>query len=337
MSQTNIDLNRKLDSISSKIFNHFNTKYPSLFPSLNMSQNNIKRIVSSNKNKLDTNTINYIINTIDKKIKNIEYGNNRIIRGLDKNKVLDPSLKKIKEDMYLEKYDHVLKNPVLPKTNEEDISYLQKQLEPLSNSFQPHEKKQIEKMMEPEEVEYSYYVVIDSKDRDKNKFAKANNFVVDFAAKENGGTGSISSGFQNVTSIELIEAIIKDSNGVTGASDENTTFPYLLLNITELGSQFEGTNTNIIDTLSIFRDYTLQNGYKYYNMVGFNGREPIKKEFNPRKSITRMTINLKTPNGTIFEFGNTNDILDETVIQLVFKISAVRKNLGTRFLDASTF
>ena len=29
--------------------------------------------------------------------------------------------------------------------------------------------------------------------------------------------------------------------------------------------------------------------------------------------------------------------LDETVIQLVFKISAVRKNLGTRFLDASTF
>ena len=188
-------------------------------------------------------------------------------------------------------------------------------------------------MMEPEEVEYSYYVVIDSKDRDKNKFAKANNFVVDFAAKENGGIGSISSGFQNVTSIELIEAIIKDSNGVTGASDENTTFPYLLLNITELGSQFEGTNTNIIDTLSIFRDYTLQNGYKYYNMVGFNGREPIKKEFNPRKSITRMTINLKTPNGTIFEFGNTNDILDETVIQLVFKISAVRKNLGTRFLE----
>ena len=39
-----------------------------------------------------------------------------------------------------------------------------------------------------------------------------NNFVVDFAAKENGGTGSISSGFQNVVSIELIEAIILDSS-----------------------------------------------------------------------------------------------------------------------------
>ena len=44
--------------------------------------------------------------------------------------------------MYLEKYDHVLKNPVLPKTNEEeDISYLQKQLEPLSNSFSTSRKK----------------------------------------------------------------------------------------------------------------------------------------------------------------------------------------------------
>mgnify|MGYP001188587498 CR=1 FL=1 len=126
-------------------------------------------------------------------------------------------------------------------------------------------------MMEPEEVEHSYYVVIDSKDRDKDKYAKANNFVVDFAAKENGGTGSISSGFQNVVSIELIEAIIKNSSGVTGATDESTNFPYLLLNINELGTQFEGTNTNIMDTLSIFRDYSSQNGYKYYNLVGFNG------------------------------------------------------------------
>ena len=79
------------------------------------------------------------------------------------------------------------------------------------------------------------------------------------------------------------------------------------------------------------------NGYKYYNLVGFNGGEPIKKEFNPRKSITRMTIHLKTPDGTTFEFGNDNDTSNATVIQLVFKITAVRKNLGTRFLDASTF
>ncbi len=338
MSQKEIDLNRKIQLISEKIYNHFNSKYPTFFPSLNINLQGIKRIVLSNKNNLDTNTINYIITTIDNKIKKIENGPNRKMRGLDKNKVLDPGLKKIKENKYLERYDHALKNQVLLKTpEEEDTSYLQQQLEPVSNSFQPNEKKQIQKMMEPEEVEHSYYVVIDSKDRDKDKYAKANNFVVDFAAKENGGTGSISSGFQNVVSIELIEAIIKNSSGVTGATDESTNFPYLLLNINELGTQFEGTNTNIMDTLSIFRDYSSQNGYKYYNLVGFNGGEPIKKEFNPRKSITRMTIHLKTPDGTTFEFGNDNDTSNATVIQLVFKITAVRKNLGTRFLDASTF
>jgi hypothetical protein len=338
MSQINIDLNRKIKLVSDKIFNHFNTKYPVFFPSLNISQQHIEKIVLTNKYNLDNNTINYIITTIDNKIKIIENGPNRKMRGLDKNKVLDPGLKQIKEDKYLERYEHSLKNQVLPKTaEEEDTSYLQHQLEPVSNSFQPNEKKQIQKMMEPEEIEHSYYVVIDSKDRDKDKFAKANNFVVDFAAKENGGTGSVSSGFQNVTSIELIESVIKDSSGISGASDESTTFPYLLLSITELGSQFEGTNTNIIDTLSIFRDYTLQNGYKYYNLVGFNGKEPIKKEFNPRKSITRMTIQLKTPDGTTFEFGDTNDELSTTVVQLVFKINAIRKNLGTRFLDTATF
>jgi hypothetical protein len=340
MSQIDIDLNRKVEIISSKIFNHFNSKYPTFFPSLNISQQNIKRIVITNKNNLDTNTINYIITTIDNKIKLIENGPNRKMRGLDKNKVLDPGLKKIKEDKYLERYDHALKNEVLPKTaEEEDTSYLQHQLEPLSNSFQPSERKQIQNMMEPEEVEHSYYVVIDSKDRDKDKFPKANNFVVDFAAKENGGTGSVSTGFQNVVSIELIEAII--SNSVYADSTPIDSVPYLLLDINELGSQFEGTNTNIMNCISILRDYTVQQvgtvGFRYYNLVGFNGREPIKKEFNPRKSITKMTINLKIPDGTTIEFGGYGDVSTKTVIQLVFKINAIRKNLGTKFLDTSTF
>tara|TARA_B100000902_G_C27314189_1_gene920233 strand:- start:665 stop:1681 length:1017 start_codon:yes stop_codon:yes gene_type:complete len=338
MSQINSDLNKKIDLISKKIFNHFLNKYPTFFPSLNINEQNIKRIVSVNKNKLDTNTINYIITTIENKIKNIENGPNRKIRGLDKNKVLDPGLKTIKENKYLEKYDHSLKNQVLQKTPEqEDTSYLQQQLQPLSNSFPPDEKKQIQKMMESEEVEHSYYVVIDSKDRDKDKFPSTNNFVVDFAAKENGGTGSVSTGFQNVVNIELVEAIILDSSDENDASDNATNFPYLLLDIKELGSQFEGTNTNIMDSFSILRDYSLQNGFKYYNLVGFNGVEPIKKEFSPRKSISRMTIHLKTPDGTTFNFGAANNNSNTTVIHLVFKINAIRKNLGTRFLDASTF
>lgn len=337
MSQIESDLDKKIKLISNKIFRHFNNKYPTLFPSLNLQEEHIKKIVSINKNKLDTHTINYIITLIDNKIKNIQNGPNRIIRGLDKNKVLDPSLKKIKEDKLLEKFDFSLKNQVVSKTDdEEDTSYLQ-QLEPVSNSFQYDEKKQIQKMMEPEEIEHSYYVVIDSKDRDQEKYPDVNNFVVDFAAKENGGTGSISSGFQNVVSIELIEAIILDSSNINNASDNGTTFPYLLLDINELGSQFEGTNTNLMDSFSILRDFNLQNGFKYYNLVGFNGREPIKKEFSPRKSITRMTIHLKTPDGTTFTFGTANNTSDTTVIQLVFKINAIRKNLGTRFLDASTF
>ena len=149
MSQINIDLNRKIKLVSDKIFNHFNTKYPVFFPSLNISQQHIEKIVLTNKYNLDNNTINYIITTIDNKIKIIENGPNRKMRGLDKNKVLDPGLKQIKEDKYLERYEHSLKNQVLPKTaEEEDTSYLQHQLEPVSNSFQPNEKKQIQKMME---------------------------------------------------------------------------------------------------------------------------------------------------------------------------------------------
>ena len=63
----------------------------------------------------------------------------------------------------------------------------------------------------------------------------------------------------------------------------------------------------------------------------------FKKNFYPNKSISKLTIKIKTPDGTLFNFGDESDSLTTTVNQLVFRLIVEQKNLNTNYITSSTF
>lgn len=220
---------------------------------------------------------------------------------------------------------------------EETEETLNTQFEPHSDGFNDSEKKAVSNMMSPEKIYREYYVVIDSKDRDTTKFSTPNEYQIPFAPSNSATTGYIDSGFQNVVSVELIEALLIDSSSETNASDNGSTYPYLLLEVEELGGMFNGTNNQISQSFAMLKKYETQNGYKYYDLMGGTVHERIIRIFNPQMSLNKMTIRVKKPNGTIFNFGDANNSNTNTVNYFVFKVKTCQKHLLTEFMENATF
>ena len=70
---------------------------------------------------------------------------------------------------------------------------------------------------------WEHIIVIDSKDRDKNRFDLPNNFVIDFSpdayTSANERKGYIRRGFHNVVSVEVISCCFLDTSGEGDSSD----------------------------------------------------------------------------------------------------------------------
>ena len=211
------------------------------------------------------------------------------------------------------------------------------QFTPESTQFDEENKNVVGKLMTEELVEKSFYITIDSKDRNTTTHTSPNEYVIKFGSSSGDTSGFILSGYQNVISIELVEAILIDTSSTPGSSDNGSNFPYLLLEIQELGSMFQGTNDNISKSLAILKDYTLQNGYKYYKLAGGTVDERIIKVFNPRITLSKMTVKICLPNGTEFAFGSSNDSNADTVNCFIFKIKTLEKKLTTSSMDNTTF
>jgi hypothetical protein len=348
-----MDLN--INKISQKIYAHFENKYPSLFPSLNISQNDIAKILTSKKSNLNNkNEINNIINIIDQKIKQKTYSNkpNNGYASIQTNN-LQPkaplpisnythdSKTKITQENYLNNFNPFLKKENYEKQDnnkykEEEPNY-ENQFQQPSESFPLKEREKIAEMVQPEKIDKEFVLTIDSKDRDTDLYQKANSFVIHLSPSAETTTGFIDKGFNNIKAIELLDIILIDSSATAGASDNGNNFPYLLLEIEELGGNFEGTNNNITKSFAILKNYTTLGGFKYYDLCGQSSSNTIIKTYNPRISLSKLTINILKPDGTKFEFGGANDSLTSTVINLSFRVTVIQKNLSTRFLDKSTF
>ena len=135
-----------------------------------------------------------------------------------------------------------------------------------------------------------------------------------------------------------MNAVILDTTGESDSTDSTATgtlVPYIVLQLPELERRFEGTSDTFNKAFAILSDYTIKNGFKHYN-VNSNHLEPqARVVFNPRRSISRLTIRLLQPNGELFNFGNANDSNTETVVHLLFKLTTLQKNLGTNYIGTS--
>lgn len=236
------------------------------------------------------------------------------------------------------------------KSLETDNDYLDQMKEDLAKNLKNLEEKQnevepsknvddsliIKNFMEEQTKEFEHRIIIDSKDRDYNASSSSANFNISFGSTNLGSgnekKGVISRVFEELVSIELTEFIMKDTRGVANASDTNSTPPYLLLQIDELGSCYEGTNNNLnkaFARLCDFEELEMGNGVKFREYQCEN----FIKVFNPRRNITKLSIRLLKNDGSEYSFGDGDDEITDTMVTLGFKLVVLKKNYVSNYID----
>lgn len=352
----------KLDSVSEKILEHFTNKYPETFIHTGLDKQKIKQIILANK-YINQNAIQKVIGIIDRKILETVHSNNRKGQTHNTAKYKTDTSTNISRDNYLSGF-----NPVMTENNNitninhilegissiEASSTVQPNLDIMStfnqnqitpNANDPFNEKfplrEREDIMKDETREFNFFVVLDSKDRNKERNATPNNFSIEFSPSSSDSNapsnGYVQRGFGNVSEIEISDVVLLDTSGYGDSSDSGSTnYPYLLLTFDEIQGDNFGTNDEINKSFVILKDYVTRGSYKYYNILGSNGTDLMGKVFNPRTNLTRLTTNILLPDGSSFNFGSTATATANTVIAVMMRVKTVQKNLATHFINKSS-
>jgi hypothetical protein len=198
-------------------------------------------------------------------------------------------------------------------------------------------------LLKEDTSEWTYYLVIDSKDRDMKSYKLPNEYTIRFSppsfnnkdpitGKNDARTGFVDRIMHNVKSIELIKCGFLDTSDLSDSSDSsNNPPPYVILEVEEFGTNHNGTNQYLNKSLAIMDTFTKQDNYKYFNVMYDD--KPMINKFNPRVTIDKMTIRFRLPDGTLYNFGGANDENTATVNYLVFKITVMQRFLETQYLN----
>lgn len=356
----NVQVDKISDKISDKIYHHFKKKYPNTIEASGFNKSIIATIVSQimKKQSLDEKAIGKIIDIIDHKFKMTVHSDNRQGIQYDTSNFSMDLESKIPMEKYLENYTNkvsILLNSdktvdtELPKNMApaSDMVKIDK-IEPFSEDFPIRDREKQTDMIVPEIREYDYYVVINSNDRNTNTFIAPNNFIIDFAPSApaplpaNSPPGSVKEtrigyierNFHNIKSCELMNVIIRDTSDQPDSSDANgTSYPYLLLQFDELERNYYGTNDYLSKAFAILTDYTTVGKYKYYRIVGDSSENTVSRVYNPRINLNKITTKLLLPNGTLFNFGSSNNNdTSNACISFGLRIVTIQKNLATQYI-----
>ncbi len=197
-------------------------------------------------------------------------------------------------------------------------------------------KKDVD-LLYTEERLFDYNIVLDSKDRDTTKFTNPAEFEIDFGGNSSDGGNSckIDTVYGNVESIELLHVIVRNHDNIS-------SLPYILLELKELGSNFNGTNNDLKNTFAVLSKYETIGattgegalpGFNHYEKISNNADTQVKKIFNPRINLSKLTIRLKNPSGEIITFDDDTNNLTSTVVSIGLRITTVQKNMGTNFIN----
>jgi hypothetical protein len=353
----------KVSKVSSKIYEHFINKYPETFVHTGLDTNKIKQIILANK-KVNQNVIQKVIAIIDRKIMETTHSNNRTGQPHNTAKFKTDTVTNISHDSYLSGF-----NPIM--TNDNNINNTNKLLEgitgtnadttvqPNLNIMSTFDQNQVGQenddpfnenfplrgretdMLTEETREFNYFIVLDSKDRNRERNTAPNNFTIEFSPASSDqnapSNGYVQRGFGNVSDISISDVIILDTSGYSDSSDSSgANYPYLLLNFDEINGDNYGTNDNLNKSFVILKNYVTKGSYKYYNLMGSDGSELMKKKFNPRTNLTRLTTNILLPDGTDFDFGSTATSTANTVVTIMMKVKTIQKNLATQFINKAS-
>lgn len=193
-------------------------------------------------------------------------------------------------------------------------------------------------LIKEDETDLSYYIIIDSKDRDMNVFRSPNDYTIRFSPPNFNGSdnrkGYIDKIFHNVKSIELVRCGFLDTSLEEDSSDFEENDPaYVILEIDELITQHNGTNQNLNKATIIMDSFSKIGKYKYYDLYDNFGRVTV---FNPRITLNSVSIKFRLPSGELYKFGVANDINEKTVNYMVFRIVVMQKALESSFFNKTS-
>ena len=287
----------------------------------NNNQNNNKNNNQNNKNNNRNNNQNNILN-------NNQNNNNENIDKIYLNKY-------DKTNDFNEVYESNIKNLVNQKLVDSGESstfnnyHLQK-----ANINNTLTQKDID-LLYTEERFFDYNIILDSKDRDRTKFTNPAEFAIDFGKNSADGGNSciIDTVYGNIESIELLHITILDTTSIVGTTYNTASLPYVILEIPELGDNYNGTNNSLKSAFAILTKYETMGGFHYYEKIGNNSDSQVIKKFNPRINLNKLTVKIKLPDGNLFNFGTDANDSAETVVSIALRITTVQKNMGTNFIN----
>ena len=320
----------KKKSLGIIIYNTLKSYYPDV--NINLTHEDVDSILSranitkKNSNKMEIYKIVKVLKS------HIEDGLNRppstyipVFKEMDLD---NKNLEKMKMDYF----DN------MSKIREKDIEVANNK----NMDILPQEMR-IKEMMEEDQVEFNYYIYIDSKDRDLTVYPNPSEYQLLLGVpniKEGEKKGYINRNFEDVVSVQFIEALLIDKSGESGTGASDIGFlPYIILEIEEFGSNFEGTNESLNKAFAILNYYdevgSDGNKIRKYTMGDYDGG--ITKLFKPRRNINRLSVKIKTPDGELYNFGTLTDDANGTKSfnSLAFKITTLKKTFTTNFVQNS--
>lgn len=154
----------------------------------------------------------------------------------------------------------------------------------------------------------THYLVVSSRDRDVSVYPSVSQYTI-----------HLQNEFKNITSMELIQAIIPDKNSVSAE-------PYLLLKIEELEEVMASNDRNISDSFAILQmaSPTTTGGFI---QIDKRIHENVVAYFpTPKSALSKLTIRITDLSGTLFDFGNDSPApLKSLQNTFVFKIETLEK------------
>jgi hypothetical protein len=163
-----------------------------------------------------------------------------------------------------------------------------------------------------------YFLKVSSADRNVSIYPSSSNFVLDLPKE-----------YKNVSSVELIQAIIPDKNNVTSE-------PYLLLTIDEFDKHpMDALDKPTSDAfaLLLLTNPPLTPGSFISIDTKVHENTVLEYPTTPKAKLSKMTIKVTDSTGTVFDFGGSGTTSKATQVTFIFKITQSERStdmLNTR-------
>ena len=185
------------------------------------------------------------------------------------------------------------------------------------------------------------HVFIDSKDRNLEKWPLVNPFQCVMGA----GVINLTSGTQENTIQKVfsqVEQIIFNKIIIPLFDKEGNNiiekYPYILFSIPELGTQTNGTNKFLTNSITQLVNPTIRGNFAYYLFDTTKENFDLSYIFNPRIEISKLTFHFLDPSGELIEFSTNDDSKTHQNHQIAIGmyIKSLQKTMLNNFINRPT-